>query len=331
MAHVQLQFDWLKPASSTPADTRDIESLPESTPSMPDPALELPVTTEPATFHHADVLTASLPDSNAPPIAKPLQQAVAAAVFGLTEEGPIDPDEEEGAAITSEHAHEMIVVLSDLQAVIEGVRTGCDPRTGRVPKTSDTQRRLADHLQSEERRLTEAYANAVAAYAEAFGDESAKVLDDWVRKTVADDGQQIHSYEPTHPWHYYHAGDNAVPVPLDQIPIDLDAGQFLESDLPKNRAKRIVALRERFERERQQLEADKHRYEAIVEHGAEALSRYDREIAHTSDAMARASALALKYRHVSLGLGRVQWIQQELRRMGDTTLFTDSSAAKTTV
>ena len=261
----------------------------------------------------------------------PRPQAVAAGVFGLTEEGPVDPDEEEVAAIRTEHVHEMIILLSDLQAAIEGARTGCDPRTGRVPKTPDTQRRLADHLQAEERRLTEAYANAVAAYAEAFGDEPAAVLDNWVRKTVADNGQPAHSYEPTHPWHYYHAGDNAAPAPLDQIPMDVDAGRFLESDLPKNRAKRIIALRERFERERQQLEADKRRYEAIVDRGAEALSWYDREIAHTSDAMARASALALKYRHVSLGLGRVQWIEQELRRLGDTTLFNDSSAATTTV
>mgnify|MGYP001591226359 CR=1 FL=1 len=64
------------------------------------------------------------------------------------------------------------------------------------------------------------------------------------------------------------------------------------------------------------LTADKERYVDIVQRGAEALSRYDREIAHTSDAMAVATALALKYNHISQGLGRVTWITQELEKFG---------------
>jgi hypothetical protein len=64
------------------------------------------------------------------------------------------------------------------------------------------------------------------------------------------------------------------------------------------------------------LTADQERYTDIVQRGAEALSRYDREIAHTSDAMAVATALALKYNHIGQGLGRAAWLANEVERSG---------------
>ncbi len=256
-----------------------------------------------------------------PPAARARFDAVAAGVFGMTPDGPVIPDDEDLAAITAEHASEMIVLLADIHAVPDATRTGHDPRTGRVPKTPEAQARLVEYLAKESQRLTGAYADAVAVYAEAFGDEAAATLDAWVNRVVADQGTHREAYEPSHPWHYFHAGDNADPVPVEDIPVDADAGQFIESSLPKNVAKRIGVLRELAERERQQLEADKQHYADIVAIGAEALSRYDREIAHSSDALARASALALKYRHISLGRGRLQWIHSELRRLGASVLF----------
>jgi len=119
-------------------------------------------------------------------------------------------------------------------------------------------------------------------------------------------------------------------VPVENIAADEDAGRFLDAGLPKNAGKRLAKLRELIDREREQLDADRRRYVEVAERGAEALSRYDREIAHTSDAMARATALALKYRHVSLGLGRVAWIECELRRLGADELFAEQREPSTT-
>lgn len=114
-----------------------------------------------------------------------------------------------------------------------------------------------------------------------------------MRKGVADGDQKKEPYPPTHPWPYFHAGDNAPPVPVEEIPAEHDAGRWLAERLPKTPKKRLQAMHEMLERERASLAADKARYADIVERGAEALSRYDREIAHTSDAMAVATERAL--------------------------------------
>jgi hypothetical protein len=51
----------------------------------------------------------------------------------------------------------------------------------------------------------------------------------------------------------------------------------------------------------------------LIEHGVDALSQYDREIAHGgNDELAWASAIALKYNHISGARGRVQWLEQQL-------------------
>lgn len=323
MKAVQQQFHWFdagdatKARLSAPANAALDASLPERQ------------STGQANQSHDEIHQNQADDPGRPdglPIPAPLSQAVSAGVFGQTITGPVEPDADEVAALTEQHAHEMLVLLADGNAIEDSIRNGSDSRTGRVPRTPEARTRLAEFLQAEARRLSTAYADAVAAYAEAFGDDAAQALDIWVRKAIADTCAAEQSYDPTHPWHYFHAGDSAMPVPVDEIPTDDQAGQFVERDLPKNPAKRLMRLRELFARESQQLEADRARYMEIVERGAEALSRYDREIAHTSDAMARATALALKYRHVSLGLGRVKWIRAELRRLGADDLFEPSDS-----
>ncbi len=261
---------------------------------------------------------ARVPDD--PPTAEPLPAAVAAGAFGWTTEGPIAPDDEEVADLTAEHANEMIVLLSDSHAVEDALRFGYDPATRRIPVTPEKRNSLVQSLQKEQERLVGSYTDALNVYADAFGESAAAELDRWVRSIVAA-GAHKSPYPPCHPWHYFHAGDNAPPVPVEQIPADDDAGQYLEPGLPKNRAKRIARLREWLTREQEQLEADKVRYADIVERGAEALSRYDREIAYTSDAMARAGALSLKYRHVSLARGRLRWIEDELKKLDAGELF----------
>lgn len=123
------------------------------------------------------------------------------------------------------------------------------------------------------------------------------------------------SYPPGHPWHYYRLGDNAAPMPADAIPPAKGLEHTFDRELPRRGLKRIIKARELLDAERRGLEADRQRYQAIVERGADALSRYDREIAHGGDLeMARASALALTFNHVAWRLGRIAVLERELTR-----------------
>jgi len=259
-----------------------------------------------------DTKPTSLEMVSGPPAETPLPSAVEAGVFGMTLDGPMIPDKEQIEELTAEQANEMIILLADSQILEDALRLEYDPATGRTPSTPETKRSLLAKLDMEWKRLLQAYDNAVAAYAEGFGDVAAQALDEWVRKTIADGEQKKAPYPPSHPWHYFHAGDNAPPIPVDQIEADPNAGRWIAERLPKNPKKRQQAMREMLQSEQASLAADKERYVDIVQRGAEALSRFDREIAHTSDAMAVASALALKYNHISHGLGRVAWLANEL-------------------
>jgi len=259
------------------------------------------------------------------PVAPPLASAIEHGVFGATTAGPIEPDEDEIQAITAEQARELMSLLADLQSVEDALRTGEDPRTGKVPKTPETQTKLREYLEREAPRLATAYGDSLAAYTNAFGDDAARRLDFWVRKTVADCTlAPSHRYGPSHPWHYLKEGDDAPPIAVEDIGPDLGSGQFLERDLPKNRVKRAARIRELLVHERQRVEEHKQRYQDIVERGAEALSRYDREIAHTSDEMARATALSLKYSHICWGLGRLAWLERASGGPSLSALSSDS-------
>lgn len=122
-------------------------------------------------------------------------------------------------------------------------------------------------------------------------------------------------YGPGHPWHYYRLGDNAAPMPVDAVPPAKGLEHTFDRELPRRGPKRIVKARELLDAERRGLEADRQRYQAIVERGADALSRYDREIAHGGDLeMARASALALTFNHIAWRLGRIAVLERELSR-----------------
>lgn len=247
-----------------------------------------------------------------PPVATPLPTAVEAGVFGMTLDGAITPDEEQVEELTAEHANEMIILLADSQVLKEAIRLEYDPATGGTPSTPEAKQALLARLNKEWKRLLQAYDDAIGAYAEGFGDSAAKALDEWVRKTIVNGEQKKEPYPPTHPWHYFHAGDNAPPVPVEEIPADPDAGRRLADRLPKNPRKRSQAMHEMLTREQASLAADKERYIDVIKRGADALSRFDREIAHTSDAMAVATALALKYNHISQGLGRLEWLTAQL-------------------
>lgn len=263
-------------------------------------------------------------DNWMPQTATPLPDAVAHGIFGWTTEGPIEPDEEEVLAITTEHSYELRALLIELQAVQDAARTGCDPRTGRPPRNGEAAEQLRERCESDERRLKQAYSDAIAVFAEAFGQKAADELDRWVRAQVAGSCDPPDAYDPTHPWHYLPQGDGALPVPMNQIPTDEDAGGFLENSLPKNPKKRLERIRQMLGEEREHLAADKLRYVEVVERGANALSRYDREIAYANDEIAVACTLALKYRHISLGLGRIAWLEQQIEKDAAGKLFTEA-------
>lgn len=248
-----------------------------------------------------------------PPVPVPLPEAVAAGVFGLDVTGAIEPDAEQVAALVNEHANELIGLLVEAEALREAIRTGTDPRTGRAYRDSDAALKAAERNTAELRRIESTYADALAAFEEGFGTEATRQLDEWVRAEIAGGTHRRGGYDPGHPWHYYAAGDNAPPIPFDQIPACEEAGRWLERDLPKQPTKRVTRMRETLKREEEQLAADRERYEDVIARGAEALSRYDREIAYGgNDELARASTLALKYNHIRLGLGRIAWLRQRL-------------------
>ena len=122
-----------------------------------------------------------VPETEGPPFSPPLSAAVENGVFGITEAGPIEPDEEEVASLTVEHANEMVAPLADLAAVEDGLRTGRDPGSGKTPRTPETRTRLANRLRHERVRLQESYADAVAVYEGAFGNSAAGALEEWSR------------------------------------------------------------------------------------------------------------------------------------------------------
>lgn len=120
-----------------------------------------------------------------------------------------------------------------------------------------------------------------------------------------------HGFAPGHPWHYIRRGDNAPPVPFDDIPPAEDYGRSLERELPKPAAKRIIKARQILEAERRSLEQARARYEDVIARGAEALSRYDREIAYGgNDELARAGTLALLFNQISWRRGRIAYLEQ---------------------
>lgn len=125
------------------------------------------------------------------------------------------------------------------------------------------------------------------------------------------------SYGPGHPWHYLPQGDNASPIPFDDISASEESARAMEKDLPKARAKRIIAVRERLESEQRELQAARARYQEIIDRGAEALSRYDREIAYGgNDELARAGTLALLFNQAAWRKGRIACLERQHSRGG---------------
>lgn len=150
-------------------------------------------------------------------------------------------------------------------------------------------------------------------YAEDFSVKAAGELDRWSRlKPVAEDTRSA-DYDPGHPWHYCERGDAAEPLPLDAIPARPITIEQFGVKWPKAPAKRRALMQQMLAGQRTQLAEDEKRYKQLTDEGADALSQYDREIAHGGDnELAWASAVAMKFNHVAGGRGRVQRLAEQL-------------------
>jgi hypothetical protein len=154
----------------------------------------------------------------------------------------------------------------------------------------------------------------LSKYAQDFGETAARELDRWSLLKPQTGGVDDHGYDPAHPWHYYHEGEGAEPMPLDQIPARPVTLEQFGVNWPKGLVKQRATMERVLASQRKQLEEDEQRYEELVQNGVEALSRYDREIAYAgNDDLAWASAIALKFAHISGGRGRIACLERRLR------------------
>lgn len=249
------------------------------------------------------------------------------------EAGRIDPsdcDPENLAALHREHANAAFAILADLYRVEQSKRNRTDPATGRPPRTEKQNERLAKLYAEEPPRLRHAFDVLIDVYAEAFGDSAA----DAFRKSIEarhagiavvaspcmeraqkesgiGDFNGSTSYDPGHPWHYLEQGDGAAPILFEDI-TPAESGQ-IGAALPRDVAKRRVKLQLMLADAERQLCDDEVRYRDLLARGAAALSEYDRNIAFGgNDPLAWASAVALKYNHISNGKGRVLLLRKSL-------------------
>lgn len=194
------------------------------------------------------------------------------------------------------------------------------PETGRDELAAGCER-AATELDSNHSALQEFERPALPSQAPP-GIDADQRTNEGVQPDLCGCGHRGAGYPPSHPWHYLPQGDNASPIPFERISPSEESGRWLHQELPKNVRRRLAALREMLKREEQQLLADRQRYEEIVARGADALSRYDREIAYGgNDGLARAATLALKFNHIRLGKGRVDWLTQEVHRLDAAELL----------
>jgi hypothetical protein len=208
-----------------------------------------------------------------PPRPRALMSAVESGVFGQEEDGSnVDPGTDEAAAITEN----VTEALMDLQP-------------------------------GPERK------SLLAKYGEDFGSTAAEELDRWSQLNAEVADANDHEYDPGHPWHYCERGDGAEPMPVESIPARPITSEQFSVKWPKNPVKRRAAMQQMFASQQKQLAEDETRYQDLIDRGTDALSAYDKDIAHGGDEqLAWASAIALKYNHITGGRGRVQWLSEQL-------------------
>lgn len=258
--------------------------------------------------HDPNVDSQALLKSTEPelPVPKPLPCAVRRGVFGVDEDGdPVEPSEEEVRAITEYHADRLSRLLDAIIAAENQVRYA--HRSDRAAAV-----RALDCAYS-------AFQSAAALYEEDFGDQAARHLESYVRHVAGREEEPTTAYTPGHPWYYLKRGDGRPPLPVEQIPPADLPNESLPKKLPRAKEKRRAAFRQMLDEQRRQLKEDKLRYQELLDRGAAALSDYDRQIAHGGDdELAWASAVALKFNHISSGLGLLARLDRAVRGRTET-------------
>lgn len=226
------------------------------------------------------------------PCPHPLPAAIRRAAFGTDEEGePVEPSEEEVAEITVHHGERLMDALESLAAAEAALARGRE-------EDRDSGVVAVDRARS-------ACQSVLALYEEDFGERAARELEAWARHQV-EQSSEATEFGPGHPWYYLRRGDGREPVPVDEIPMNARADIGLSGRLPRDHEKRRATLLKALHEQRKQLNEDRERYTQLVNHGSDALSVYDCEIAHAGDdELAWASAVALKYNHIANCLGRI--------------------------
>jgi hypothetical protein len=199
----------------------------------------------------------------------PESGAVEAGKFGSAE-----VTQEDIRIVHEEHENECLGLLANIDHIAAAKISGIDPRTGSKPRTQKTQQGLRNYLDRTPSELWSQFDDMIAVYEDVFGPEAAEAFRAHLLGTHAEDTAETCNptagYDPGHPWHYYHAGDAARPVQVDEIPPASTPDSQLQISLPRNHATAAARLRSVLGDQRQQLSEDKSRYQELIDHVADA-------------------------------------------------------------
>jgi len=120
------------------------------------------------------------------PSPAPLPGAVEAGVFGRSLGSVEPPTIEEIRALIDEQAREICTLLAGQHYLAWCIKHDCYPQTHRRPSNASRREQLSQRLRQEIEELAEQYRWCVTAYADAFGEDAAMLLDSAVRKFVHD-------------------------------------------------------------------------------------------------------------------------------------------------
>jgi len=133
------------------------------------------------------------------PCPKPLAEAVEFGLFGAGADGSCLPSPAEVAAMTEEHARELLVTLLEEKHLHWCLKYSINPRNGCRLGTGTRRDELEKAMRTKLAKLSEHCAGCLDAYASTFGWEAADRLEAWVRELLIESAFQETPME-TQPW-----------------------------------------------------------------------------------------------------------------------------------